>query len=176
MKECTLCFSIHDVQVHHVDGHHSNDDSRNRVHLCADCHRRLHATGGRLTEDILDRVRSAVQQRINQGEQPRGLRYRKSVATVEDKPTLFRGEVVGKVESPPWWPALPVPQYRMHRQYKVSIRVRRPHVSGMRRNPRIVFESSFETVQCSIEADVKLESLSPDDLDYLLEYGRNVRI
>jgi len=37
-KECAVCSSQSDIEVHHIDGNAGNSDPRNLIPLCKDCH------------------------------------------------------------------------------------------------------------------------------------------
>ena len=34
------------LEVHHIDGHHDNNDTANRMVLCQECHAAVHRTPG----------------------------------------------------------------------------------------------------------------------------------
>lgn len=38
-RKCAICGSSEQIEVHHLDGVHRNNDLSNLVYLCADCHR-----------------------------------------------------------------------------------------------------------------------------------------
>lgn len=40
--KCSMCGSTHNVDIHHKDGNHQNNDSSNLVLLCRSCHIKAH--------------------------------------------------------------------------------------------------------------------------------------
>lgn len=51
--ECLICAAVADLQVHHVDGDHSNNSPDNLATLCQRCHSAVHAHFGAATIDEL---------------------------------------------------------------------------------------------------------------------------
>ena len=49
---CFLCGSNKNIEVHHIDCNHSNNEPHNRVDLCRSCHVAIHKHYGRL--DIVE--------------------------------------------------------------------------------------------------------------------------
>lgn len=41
-KECKVCGSTKNVQVHHIDKNHDNNDFNNLIYLCSLCHSKKH--------------------------------------------------------------------------------------------------------------------------------------
>ena len=56
---CYLCDSQEDVEQHHIDWHHGNNGSGNRIPLCHRCHVELHKAGY-LSWEELERIRDKV--------------------------------------------------------------------------------------------------------------------
>lgn len=42
-RECKACGSTENVEIHHLDGDQYNNDIRNLVPLCSDCHSKVHS-------------------------------------------------------------------------------------------------------------------------------------
>ena len=59
MKECYICEAKDNLNEHHIDWHHDNDDPSNVVTVCARCHSWLHKIGYMSLEEMLE-VRKKV--------------------------------------------------------------------------------------------------------------------
>lgn len=65
---CSICRQIgKDVQIHHIDGHNSNNNINNLIVLCLDCHSRVTGNAGlgrRFTKGELTRYKRSWEQTI----------------------------------------------------------------------------------------------------------------
>jgi deoxycytidylate deaminase len=54
--DCVICASVENLQVHHIDGDHLNDDLDNLTTLCVRCHNLAHTPHAKRERIIFDRV------------------------------------------------------------------------------------------------------------------------
>ena len=64
---CYLCDSQVDLEVHHIDWHHENDNPDNLVTLCHRCHMELHRSGY-VSRQELDGIRDKIRAERTPGE------------------------------------------------------------------------------------------------------------
>lgn len=57
---CYLCGRYGAIERHHIDWHHENNDSGNRISLCMRCHVELHKIGYLSFEELLS-MRDRIQ-------------------------------------------------------------------------------------------------------------------
>lgn len=60
---CYLCASGQQVETHHVDFHHENDNPANLIPLCRSCHVTVHRDTGFMSFADFERVRETVRHR-----------------------------------------------------------------------------------------------------------------
>lgn len=67
-EECVFCTSTDGIEVHHVDGDHSNDSLENLIPVCEACHNTIHSGGGELGE-FTERVKTSVELSLTEREE-----------------------------------------------------------------------------------------------------------
>lgn len=67
-EECVFCTSTDEIEVHHIDGDHSNDSLENLIPVCAACHSTIHSGEGQF-EEFTEQVKTNVELSLTEREE-----------------------------------------------------------------------------------------------------------